>query len=208
MSFKKIIFAIFFIVLLFMAGLFFAVPQLAAQTRDILIGIYAAAGLVLWGILSLTVYGLGKSAVKKVTGPKEKRAAPAKKTAPFDENAVQVFSILQRRGRLIDFLKEDIGVYEDSQIGAAVRNIHKGCKEAVEEYVKIEPVMREAEGDEVTVKEGFDPSGIRLTGNVKGKPPFKGILRHCGWRVLTTDFPPLPKKQDLRVLEPAEVEME
>ena len=32
------------------------------------------------------------------------------------------------------------------------------------------------------VPRGFDPSEIRLIGEAKGEPPFKGTLRHHGWR--------------------------
>lgn len=205
MPFKKITFAIFFIITALMAGLFFSIPLLAAQPPGILIGICAGAGFIIFGILSLVVYGLGKGGAKLRPAPK---AALHEGRAPFDEKAVQVLSILQKKGRLIDFLQEEITGYEDSQIGAAVRNIHKGCNEAISEYVTIEPLMKETEGSDISVEEGFDPSAIRLTGNVAGAPPFKGVLRHCGWRVSSTRLPALPKNQDLSVIEPAEVEME
>lgn len=209
MSFKKITFAIFIIIIASMAGLFFSVPLLAEQSRNVLIAICVIAGLVLSGIISLVVYGLGKSPAGKAVEMKEKaEVAPPPEKTPFDEKIVQVLAILQKKGRLIDFLQEDITGYEDSQIGAAVRNIHKGCREAITEYVTIEPVMKETEGSDITVEEGFDPSAVRLTGNVAGSPPFKGALRHCGWRVSTTGMPPLPKNQDLSIIEPAEVEMD
>ena len=53
----------------------------------------------------------------------------------------------------------------------------------------------------------FDPSAIRLTGNVTGQPPFRGILQHHGWRVKNYTLPPLPEGQDQFVLAPAEVEL-
>ena len=207
MSFKKISFALFFIIAGLMAGLFFSVPLLAKQPQDMLIWICVGAGLLIFLILLLVVYGLGKAPSGKAAKKKAK-SAPGPAEVQFDEKAVQVLSLLQKKGRLIDFLQEDITGYEDSQIGAAVRNIHKGCKEAVEEYITIEPIMKEAEGGDITVEEGFDPSVIRLTGNVVGEPPFKGVLRHSGWRVSSSGLPPLPDNQDLSVIEPAEVEME
>src|SRR5207253_6846543 len=36
--------------------------------------------------------------------------------------AVQLLAILQREGRLLDFLQEDVDGYADAQIGAAVRD--------------------------------------------------------------------------------------
>ncbi len=204
MSFKKITFAIFIIITASMAGLFFSVPLLAGQPQNILVAMCAGAGLVLAGILSAVVYGLGKKSVGAGLKP---APTPPEEKAPFDEKVVQVLSVLQKKGRLIDFLKEDITGYKDSQIGAAVRNIHKGCRDAITEYITIEPVMKETEGSDITVEEGFDPSAIRLTGNVAGSPPFKGVLRHNGWRVSTTSMPALPANQDLSIIEPAEVEM-
>ena len=34
----------------------------------------------------------------------------------------------------------------------------------------------------MTIPAGFDAQSIRLTGNVTGNPPFKGSLKHHGWR--------------------------
>src|ERR1700724_2318174 len=39
------------------------------------------------------------------------------------DRAVQMLALLQRDGRLIDFLAEDVSVYPDAQLGAAVRTI-------------------------------------------------------------------------------------
>src|SRR5262245_21293587 len=45
---------------------------------------------------------------------------------------LRLLAILQRDGRLIDFLLEDIqGVTDDAQVGAAVRDIHKKCQEGL-----------------------------------------------------------------------------
>jgi hypothetical protein len=122
--------------------------------------------------------------------------------------AVQMLSVLQREGRLIDFFQEDLSLYEDAQIGAAVRSIHQGCKGALQEYVELEPIYAESEGTEVTVPEGFDSRAVRLTGNVTGDPPFKGTLRHRGWQVkrLTLPQPTSEQKKDW-ILAPAEVEL-
>ncbi len=125
----------------------------------------------------------------------------------LDERVTQLLSIFQKKGRLIDFLFEDISAFDDKQVGSAVRNIHKGCNEVLKEYTEIKPVMKEEEGSEITMEKGFDPSTIRLTGNIVGEPPFKGILRHCGWRISMTKMPDLPKKQDLSIIEPAELEI-
>ena len=105
---------------------------------------------------------------------------PARPTPPVriaDDGAVQILAILQREGRFIDFLQEDLSMYEDAQIGAAVRSIHEGSRKALREHVTLEPIFDDAEGSTVTVAPGFDAQSVRLTGSVVGDPPFTG---RCG----------------------------
>jgi hypothetical protein len=131
--------------------------------------------------------------------------APAVKVRDHAE-ALHVLSLLQRDGRLIDFLAEDLAGFSDAEIGAAARTVHEGCKKALDTYLQLEPVLRDAEGATVTVSAGFDPATIRLTGNVVGSPPFRGALRHHGWRATKATFPP-PPTHDPKIIAPAEVEL-
>jgi hypothetical protein len=132
---------------------------------------------------------------------------PATPVAESADRAVQVLALLQRDGRLIDFLTEDIAPYQDAQIGAAVRDVHANCRKALEHYLQLEPVIADEEGRTVTVEAGFDPATIKLIGNVTGQPPLKGVLRHRGWRVKQANLPPLADGNGRRVVAPAEVEM-
>jgi hypothetical protein len=111
-------------------------------------------------------------------------------------------------GRFIDFLQEDLGNYEDSQIGAAVRTIHEGCKRALDDAASLEPVVEATEGEPYEVQKGFDPASIKLVGNVAGDPPFKGILRHRGWRLTRIDLAAVKFSKNGAVIVPAEVEVE
>ena len=117
-----------------------------------------------------------------------------------------MLAILQRKGRLIDFLQEDLRAYGDADIGAAVRSIHEGCKDALAETVTLEPIMTDGEGNAVTLNDGFDTQAIRLTGNVSGTTPFKGTLAHKGWRVKSIDLPEIMQAQQ-HIVAPAEVEV-
>mgnify|MGYP000630991358 CR=1 FL=1 len=127
---------------------------------------------------------------------------------PKAVGAVQILSVLQRQGRLIDFLEEDLSRYEDAQIGAAVRSIHESCKAALAECVHLETVMAQEEGSMVTVPSGFDPASVRLTGNVSGDPPFRGVLRHRGWRIRKVSLPTFTAQVGKeRIVAPAEVEI-
>ena len=123
------------------------------------------------------------------------------------DRAVQILAILQRDGRLIDFLTEDIVPYSDAQIGAAVRTLHQNCRETIERYIKLEPIIAKDEGKSVTVPYDIDPSTIKLVGNVSGSPPWHGLLRHRGWRVTAVNLPPLPEGTGRTVITQAEVEV-
>jgi hypothetical protein len=135
------------------------------------------------------------------------RVEPLFLSAPAGPD-LRVLALLQRDGRLIDFLQEDIDAYTDMQIGAAVRDIHRRCRKSLGDYLTIEPVMNAAEEERVTIAADFDPAAIRLIGNVNGAPPFHGVLKHHGWRVKSVHFPVLPgARDDSSVLSPAEVEI-
>jgi hypothetical protein len=121
--------------------------------------------------------------------------------------AVRLLAILQRDGRLIDFLLENIQGAADAQIAAAIKDLHPKCQESLKKHLVLEPVLAKEEGSTVEVPTGFDPSAIQLIGNVTGNPPFRGTLRHPGWRVKEIKLPPLPEGQNDLVLMPAEVEI-
>ena len=186
--------------------------QEAEDVRNLALILFGGGGLatlILWGTLQL----LGQPLIDKGLSPSASAVPPdgekaLKKKPPFPAPAVQILSILQRQGRLIDFLQENLDQYEDAQIGAAVRNIHEGSKKALMDNMEIEPVFIEEEGAEVTVEPGFDAHSIRLTGNIEGEPPFKGVLRHRGWQVTRIELPQqLPGQEKNRILAPAEVEI-
>lgn len=120
---------------------------------------------------------------------------------------LRMLMILQREGRLLDFLMEDISGAADAQVGFGVREMHRKCQDAIKKAIDLEPVLPGNENDTVTVSAGFDPSAIRLTGNVAGSPPFRGALIHPGWRVKAMRIATPPEGADEMVLAPAEVEI-
>ena len=155
-------------------------------------------------------------ALAEMPKPKAEAAAPSpapaitEPTAPVAEStdrAVQMLAILQRDGRLIDFLTEDIAPYSDAQIGAAVRDLHESCRQSLLKYVQLEPIIASEEGQAITMQEAIDPAAIKLIGNVTGKPPLRGTLRHRGWRASRVNLPPLADGTGREVVAPAEVEI-
>ena len=137
---------------------------------------------------------------------KPKKPAPVIREAGPDA-ALQLLALLQREGRFIDFLEEDVSGFSDAEIGAAARVVHEGAKKAVDEHFTIEPVHAREEGERVTLEQGYDAHAFQLTGNVVGEPPFEGELTHRGWRCSEVRLPQMSEKHDPKILAPAEVEL-
>ena len=94
-----------------------------------------------------------------------------------------------------------------SPTGAAVRDIHRGCSKVLKDHLTLEAVMPGQEDDKVTIPVGFDPGEVKLVGAVAGEPPFRGVLRHHGWRVTDASLPTLTGEANRNILAPAQVEM-
>jgi hypothetical protein len=124
-----------------------------------------------------------------------------------EDGAVLMLAVLQREGRLVDFLMEDLGAYSDVQIGAAVRDVHANCRRALVTALDLEPILDGAEDQAVAVPAGFDPATIKLVGRVVGSGPFTGMLRHRGWRSSRVQLPALGMPGSRQVVAPAEVEI-
>src|SRR5689334_14888540 len=109
------------------------------------------------------------------------------------DRAMQLLALLQREGRFIDFVVEDLASYSDAQIGAAARDVHAGCHRVLERYLTLESILPNREGEPVTVGQdgAVDPATFHLVGNVVGSPPFRGTLLHPGWRASRVQLPPL-----------------
>jgi Domain of unknown function (DUF2760) len=133
-------------------------------------------------------------------------AAPPVTGDPPDR-AIQMLALLQRDGRLIDFLMEDLGTYSDTQIGTAVRDVHAGCRRALDHYISLESILDGREGEQTMVAQELDAGAVRLVGNVTGRPPFRGTLLHRGWRTSRVDLPPLGPDAGRRIVAQAEVEV-
>jgi uncharacterized protein DUF2760 len=124
------------------------------------------------------------------------------------DRAVQILALLQREGRFVDFVLEDVGTYSDAQIGAAARDVHAGCRRSLERHVTLEAILPGREGEFVSVGQDqrIDPATFHLVGNVAGQPPFRGTLLHPGWRAVRVDLPPLGST-GRAIVAPAEIEL-
>ncbi len=182
--------------------------------------VFLISGLILWlALRNSFARMLRKADALPEPAKKEKKGkAPAGAARPPEEDRqererrekrlfLHMLSVLQREGRLIDFFAENLDEYEDDQIGAAVRTIHEDSKKGMEKYLKTEAVVAEPEETEIEIPPDFDPNAIKLTGNVAGDPPFKGVVRHRGWKAKKLELPTLSAVRDPLIIAPAEVEI-
>lgn len=121
--------------------------------------------------------------------------------------ALQLLGLLQTEARFLDFVAENVAGYSDTDIGAAARVVHEGCRKVLHAHFELEPVRSEAEGSRLSLPAGFDAASVRLTGNIVGQPPFNGTLVHRGWRARKVNLPRLAEGHDAKILAPAEVEL-
>ncbi len=144
--------------------------------------------------------------VSMPTAPAPTMPPPPAPPKPTGES-LKLLRILQSEARLLDFLLEDLSKATDVQIGAGAREVHNKAAAILKKHLVIEPVLSGTEGDRTTVPAGFDPSAIRLLGNVTGTAPFHGELQHPGWKVKEIKLPTVAEGQDPMVLQPAEVQL-
>jgi hypothetical protein len=134
-------------------------------------------------------------------------ATPATLDQAPPDSALLLLGLLQKEGRLLDFLRQDVRDFSDQEVGAAARVVHQGCRRALDEVLTIAPVRSEPEGGRVTLEPGFDPAAVHLTGQLVGEPPFRGTLVHSGWRATAVRLPQVASGRDLSILAAAEVEL-
>jgi hypothetical protein len=126
---------------------------------------------------------------------------------PPSDGALTLLALLQREGRLVDFLLEDVDGAADADIGAAARVVHSGCRKALRDHVTLETIRGEDEGSKVTLPSGFDAAHTKLTGNVAGTGPYEGTLKHRGWKATDVKLPTALEGHDPKIVAQAEVEL-
>src|SRR5689334_3733006 len=164
----------------------------------------------LWTRISMAVAAFFSILFKGTLPPalqQETRVEPPRADDGADR-AVQLLALLQREGRLIDFVREDLAAYSDAQIGAAARDVHAGCRRVLERHIAVEVILAGREGEPITVGQDqpIDPASLHLVGHVAGQPPFHGRLLHSGWRATRVELPPLAVA-GRAIVAPAEVEV-
>lgn len=219
---KKSFIRIAFFMLLFVAALdafiYFGFNMIASGgilLEDLFFQQFVPVTLALWIIFTIILWLVLRFLVKTILSNdaiETKKTENSETQAKIEEDKnkrffLHLLSILQRDARLLDFFFEKIDQFDDAQIGVAVRNIHANSYKTISKYLSPKPVIDSVEGDDITIEKGFDPAAVKLTGNVTGEPPFKGLLRHKGWQAGELELPVLSERENNLIISPAEVEI-
>lgn len=121
--------------------------------------------------------------------PEPSPEPPPQPAPPQRSEAIALLESLQREARFVDFVAESIDAYDDAQIGAAAREVHRGCARVIENAFGLRPVCNETEGSDITVPEPVDSSRYRLVGKVPAGGTAQGKLVHPGWEATQCNLP-------------------
>jgi hypothetical protein len=183
--------------------------------------------VVLLGMLIvLKIYQLrraqAQSEVQAPPGQKRNEPSPgAAVTAPVAQSTdpeaaveagvVQFLARMQEKGRLVDFLMDDITPYSNEQIGVVARVVHQGCQEVVRAAFDVRPVHAGQERDALVLAGDFDAAAYRLVGKVPEQPPYQGVVLHRGWKVTRITLPRVTEtaraSEARKIIAPVDVEI-
>ena len=160
------------------------------------------ASIVGWvhdgGVIALSLFILARSlyllragnrstspAVSSPPAPPAETATPPAQLPTQTGEALILLSLLQEKGRFLDYLMEDVTAFSDAQVAAASRVVHQGCSAVIRECLALAPAHDGKEGERISIEASTDPQQYRLIGKVPA-PPFSGVVciaagRHRSW---------------------------
>ena len=180
------------------------IPAMSTYTMPI-----AALGLLLAIAIIALSFVHNPETPAPAPPPVVAKPPPPQPEPQAEAEVVAFLGLLQEKGRLVDFLMDDVTLYDDSRVGAAARVVHFGCRDVLQEHFKVTPIANAEEGSQVMIPEGYAVDEYRLMGKVTGNPPFRGILLHKGWKTESVKLPRIIKTGEKRLssIAPALVEM-
>jgi hypothetical protein len=192
------------------------VPALAEKSQFLA---YAAILVAAIACVLAVTFNTTSVAFEGASAPEPAPVAPETKQPDLQKvpeqnpevQVAQLLSLLQEKGRFLDFVMDDIKSYPDAQIAAAARFVHQGCQQVMKQHFTIEPVASVAENQPIVLEPTFDRNEYRLTGKVDGEPPYSGVLKHKGWKTTSVSLPKVlgerATAKDVHLLVAAEVEV-
>ncbi|MDX1963881.1 MAG: DUF2760 domain-containing protein [Pirellulales bacterium] len=133
---------------------------------------------------------------------------PPRPAASARSDALTLLAALQREGRLLDFLMEDLGSYADAQVGAVARDLHRDCRGVVQRMFGLAPLATEPEGSRIELTAPYDAARYRVLGSAPESGRITGTILHPGWQATRSELPVWsgsPSGQN--ILAPTEVEV-
>lgn len=125
-------------------------------------------------------------------------------------DVLTLLSLFQEKGRLLDFLMDDITLYSDAQVGAAGRVVHQGCSKVLSEFFNVSPLHTDDEGTVINLRKEDSILAYRVLGRSFDQTPFDARILHRGWG---TDKVNVPRRSlapntlsNKFVISPVEVE--
>jgi hypothetical protein len=198
------------------ACLLSALNFLPADSLPASLGPYLNGGVILltlfiaWQSLTALRSGHERHAPAPQPPPPAEAPKPVRAESTQTGGALILLSLLQEKGRFLDYVMEDITAFNDAQVAAASRVVHQGCSGVIKEYLALSPTHEGKEGDRITLDKSSDPNRYRLLGKVAQEPPYTGVVVHRGWKTTKLALPRFTRPVDptgLNVITPMEVEL-
>ncbi len=198
------------------ACLLSALNFLPADTLPASSGSYLNAGVILltlfiaWQSLAASRSRRESSIPAVQPPPPVAPPRPAKPEPTQTGEALILLSLLQEKGRFLDYVTEDITAFNDAQVAAASRVVHQGCSAVIKECLALSPTHEGKEGDRITLDKSSDPNRYRLLGKVPQEPPYQGVVVHRGWQTTKLALPRFTRPVDPtgpNVITPMDVEV-
>lgn len=134
----------------------------------------------------------------------EIKTKESKRETLISDDLLVFLRLLQEEGRLIDFLKQDITTYDDSQVASASRVVHRGCSSIINKYLSIATVIDSEENSTIDFPKDLLDGSIK----VQGKNGEKIRVIHQGWKLISANIPEIVRDLDAEelLIVPAEGE--
>jgi hypothetical protein len=198
------------------ACLLSALSLLPADTLPATLGPFLSGGVIVltlfiaWQSFAMTRSRPEPAAPAVQPPPRPEAPKPPKPEPTQTGEALILLSLLQEKGRFLDYVMEDITAFNDAQVAAASRVVHQGCSAVIKECLALSPTHEGAEGDRITIEKSTDPNRYRLLGKVQQEPPYKGVVVHRGWKTTKLALPRFTRPVDPagpNVITPMDVEV-
>ena len=140
----------------------------------------------------------------------ERRLALPPKSEYLDATVLNFVSLLQEKGRLVDFAMEDISQHPDDKVGMVARIVHQGVNDVFNKCFAISPLQEAKEGESIAL-EKENSTNYKFIGGNDFKAGQNAIVLHRGWKANTVNISRITEAgQDLdlrKVICPTEIKI-